>query len=159
VRLLHNSGSMRILNSSPAGSPGRPTRGDLALTALGIILLHAGRHYSFRMGRVAAAYQRGDLLAKRRRLMDRWGSIASPVPTLSRCGRSRSSRCRIKRGRVLRPLQHPPHLALFRLPIGAVGIIAPRADVLPTYVAAWRFANRKASTAKSHLMLLSARGD
>jgi hypothetical protein len=44
-------------------------------------------------------------------------------------------------------------LALFhlnRLAIGAVGIIAPRADVSPTYVAVWRFANRKARMGQFH---------
>ena len=29
--------------------------------------------------KVAAAYQRGDLLAKRRRLMDRWGQFCHPT--------------------------------------------------------------------------------
>jgi hypothetical protein len=39
---------------------------------------------------------------------------------------------------------------LYRLAMGAVGIIAPRADVSPTHVAVWRFANRKARMAQSH---------
>jgi hypothetical protein len=39
---------------------------------------------------------------------------------------------------------------LYRLAMGAVGIIAPRGDVSPTYVAVWRFANRKARMAQSH---------
>src|SRR5689334_12855248 len=39
---------------------------------------------------------------------------------------------------------------LYRLAIGAVGIIAPWANVPPTYAAAWRFANRKARMARSH---------